>query len=80
MARSGGNFEEPGNEGSLRLHVATADVVNLPFPDHRHHLVTRQRPFRGFQAAKAKLRPDQAFDPSVILLDDVVQLFALPQL
>jgi hypothetical protein len=76
----GSHLEEPGNQGNLRLHVATAHVVNLPLPDHRHHLVTRQRPFRGFQAAEAKPRPDQPFDRPVILLHDVVQVFALPQL
>ena len=29
-AISGRDLEEAGNESSLRLHVATANVVNLP--------------------------------------------------
>ena len=31
------------------------------------------------QATKAEPRPDQPFDPPVILFNDVVEVFALPQ-
>ena len=43
-AISGRDLEEAGNESSLRLHVTTANVVNLPLPDHCHRLVASQRP------------------------------------
>ena len=65
---SGGSLEEPGDEGRLRLHVATTDFVNLPFPDHRHRLVASQCPSSGFQVAEPKPRPDQPFDAAVVLL------------
>jgi hypothetical protein len=40
----------------------------LPLPDHRHRLKTKQCPLGGLQSAKADPRPDQSFDPPVILL------------
>jgi hypothetical protein len=41
---SGSDPEELANEGGLCRHVAATNVVNLPFPHHRHHLVAGQRP------------------------------------
>jgi hypothetical protein len=68
-----GDFvEEARNEDTLRPHVVTDDVVNLPLPDHRHPLVASQRPPGCSHAAEAKPRPDQSFDPPVLLLDDIV--------
>jgi len=32
-----------------------------------------------WQTAEAEPGPNQAFDPAVILLDDVVEILALPQ-
>jgi len=75
----GGDLEELGNEDCLRLHVPPADVVSLPFSDHRQRLVASQCSLGGSQAAEAQPGPDQPFDPPVILLNDVVQVFALPQ-
>jgi hypothetical protein len=51
---SGGNFEQCGDEFRLRLDVTTADVPNLPLPDHCHRLVACQRSSRRPEAAKAK--------------------------
>jgi len=76
---SGGNLEELGHEDCLRPHVPPADVVSRPCSDHRHRLVASQCSLGGSQAAEAQPGPDQPFDPPVILLDDVVQVFALPQ-
>lgn len=64
---SGSDLEEVCNEGRLGLHVSTANVVNLPFPDHRHHLIASQSlPCRS-QAAEPEPGSDQAFDPTVTL-------------
>ena len=76
---SGGHLEEAGNEDGLSLHVAPANVMNLSPPDHRHRFVAGQCWPGGGQAAKTQPRPDQAFDPPMILLDDVIQIFALAQ-
>jgi len=68
-----------GDEGSLRLHVVTADVLNMPLPDHRQCLVACQRSSGGSQAGEAEPQPHQPLDPPMILLNDVVQRLALPQ-
>ena len=41
---SGSDPEERANEGGLCWHIAAANVVNLPLPNHRNHLVVGQRP------------------------------------
>ncbi len=76
---SGGNSEQAGNEGGLRLHVAGANVMNLALSDHRHHFVASKCPSSSWQAPEAEPRSHQPFDPAMILLDDVVQVFALAQ-
>jgi hypothetical protein len=50
----------------------TAYGPNLPLSNHRHRLVTSQCPLGSSQAAEAEPRPDQPFDPPVILLNDPV--------
>ena len=64
--RPGSNFEEPGDEVRLRLHVATADVVNPLLPDQCRRLVAGQPPFGGFQATKPRPRRHEPFDLSSI--------------
>jgi len=61
--RSGGDLEqlELGDEDGLGLHVASADVPNLPLPDHRHRLVTRQHSLRRPEAAEATPGLDTRF-------------------
>jgi hypothetical protein len=38
------NLKEVCDERGLPLHVTTADVVNLPLPDHRHCFVAQASP------------------------------------
>jgi hypothetical protein len=59
-------------------NVAPLNVSNLTFPDHRHRLKTCQRSPRRSETAEAKPRPDQALDAPMILLDNIIQIFALP--
>ena len=75
--RSGGDPEQVGDEAGLGSHVASADVPNLPLPDHRHRLVASQRSSRRPEAAEAEARPDQAFHAPVVLLHDVVEELGL---
>jgi hypothetical protein len=74
-----GELKEVCDERGLRLHVATIDVVNLPLPDHRHCFVAGQRSSGGWQTSKAEPRPHQSLYSSMILLDNVVEVFALSQ-
>jgi hypothetical protein len=70
--------EEFRDEGGLMANVAPLNVSNLTFPDHRHRLKTCQRSPRRSETAEAKPRPDQALDAPMILLDNIIQIFALP--
>src|SRR3954462_9967164 len=76
---SGSNLEQLGDELCLGPDVAATYVPSLPFPDHRHRLVARQRSSRCPEAAKAEARIDQSFHFAVILLHDIVQVFHLSQ-
>jgi hypothetical protein len=57
----------------------TVNLSNLSLPDHRHRFETRQSSPRGVETAEAEPRPDKALDAPVVLLDDGVEVFALPQ-
>ena len=70
---SGGELEQFSDEGCLSLHVAAADLPNLPLPHHRHRLVASQGSSGGSEAGEAEPRPGQAFDPPMVLFRDVVQ-------
>ena len=59
------------------LHVSAADLPNLPLSDHRHCLEARQCSSRRPEAAIAEPRTGQVFDTSVVLLQNVVQVFHL---
>ena len=77
VTTSGGGSKQVRDESRLGLHVATADVVDLPLSDHRHSFVAGQRSSGGRQTSEAEPRPHQPLSLSMILLDDVVEVFAL---
>jgi hypothetical protein len=51
-----------------------ADPPRLPFPEHVHRLIARDRPPRCPELAKVLLGLDASFDRAMILLQDVVQI------
>ena len=63
---SNGWPEKSGYKSDLGEPVVTADVVNLAFPDHRHHLVARQCSSGRSQTAEAQPWSHQPFDASVV--------------
>jgi hypothetical protein len=77
--RSCGPVEQVGDKGGLAADIMTVNLSNLSLPHHRHGLETRQRLPRRTETAEAEPRPDRALDTPVVLLDDVVEVFALPQ-
>ena len=77
---SGGNLEQFRDECRLSSDITATNPSNLRFPDHRHHLVTRQRSSDRPETTKAQPQTDQAFDPPVVLFNDVVQVLHLPRL
>src|SRR5688572_4370345 len=78
--RSGGRSEESCNEVALRAHVIPCCTDNLSLADHRHRLKACDRLVGCHEAHEAQPRTDQPFDMPVILLDDVVEKFHLPEL
>ena len=67
-----GDIEQAGDEAGLASDVASADVPNLPFPDHRHRFETSQCSSSRPEAAEAKPGSDQSLDAPVILFKNVV--------
>jgi hypothetical protein len=71
--------EQVGDDDGLAPDIMTVNLSNLSLPHHRHALETRQRLPLGMETAEAEPRPDKALDAPVVLLDDGVEVFALPQ-
>ena len=78
-ARSCGGVEQVGDDDGLAPDIMTVNLSNLSLPHHRHRFETRQSSPRGMETAEAEPRPGKALDTPVVLLDDVVEVFALPQ-
>jgi hypothetical protein len=74
---SGGNLEEIGYKSNLSANVAYPDPFNLSLPDHVHDLITADGPPRRVETEEAESRIDSTFYESVILLDDIIEIFAL---
>ena len=73
-----GAIENAGDEDRLCSDITSVDVSNLTLPDHRVGLEARQCSRGRSERAEAKPRLNQAFDAPVSLLNDVVEIFALP--
>ena len=73
---SGSNIEEIGHESNLSANVAFPDSFNLPLPDHVRDFITADGPPRRVEVEAAESGIDSAFDKSVILLDDIIEVFA----
>ncbi len=59
---------------NLTPNIVPAYPPNLPLPDHVHGFVALNRSPRRLEFSKALLGIDAAFDRSVILLQDIVQV------
>jgi Putative DNA-binding domain len=77
--RSCGAVEQVGDDDGLAPDIMTVNLSKLSLPHHRHRFETRQSSPRGMETAEAEPRPDKALDTPVVLLDDVVEVLALPQ-
>src|SRR6202166_2371079 len=74
-----GGIEKSGNEDRLSSDIASADLSNLPLPDHRHRFEPCQCSSGGSEPAEAEPRSDQTLDAPMILLDNIIQILALPE-
>src|SRR5258708_40264990 len=66
--------KKSGNEDRLSSDIASADLSNLPLPDHRHRFETCQCSSGGSEPAEAEPRSDQTLDAPMILLDNIIQI------
>jgi hypothetical protein len=75
----GGYSKQAGDEGDLILAVSLPHPSDLSLPDHVHDLVSLQRSPCRFHGKEAHPWLGQSFDKAVILLDQVIQVFDLPE-
>ena len=64
----------------LSAHIIRWCADNLSLADHCHSLIAGNRPRGGREALEAQPWPDEPLDAPVILLDDIIQKFHLPEL
>src|SRR5258708_20232537 len=74
-----GGIEKSGNEDRLSSDIASADLSNLPLPDHRHRFETCQCSSGGSEPAEVEPRSDQTLYDPMILLDNIIMLHSLPE-
>ena len=72
-----GNQEEVRYESDLTLDGAFAYSLNLPFSDDVHCLEPADGPPRRLETEEAESGIDSTFDESVVLLEDIIEVFAL---
>jgi hypothetical protein len=70
---SGGEAEDPVDEGALGRDVVRGHHTHLSLGQHRHDFHAGQGPPRRPEALETEHRPCPALDPAVVLLDQVVQ-------
>ncbi len=76
----GRHSKEAGDEGDLPGDVSFAHPSDLTLPEHVHARVPLQRSLCCFHGKEAHPRFDPSFDEGVVLLDQGIQVFDLPQL
>src|SRR5215472_8740634 len=70
----GRQLEQPVDELILSVNIVAADPPRLPLPYHVYGLISGKRWPRGVERAKALLGLHAAFDRTMVLLEDVVQV------
>ena len=75
----GRHSKQAGDEGDLPADVSFAYPSHLSLANHVHHLVSLERSPCCLEGKEAHPWLDQPFDEPMILLDQVVQVFDLPQ-
>jgi hypothetical protein len=74
IARSGGQPEQISDEPNLRSNIIATHPSNLAFPNHVHRLIALKRSPGCMEFLEALLGVDPAFDRTMILLQDAIQV------
>lgn len=75
----GDHFKPARDERDVRFDAALLYAAHLSFPDHMHGLVSPKGAPGTLKRKASQPWLDGSFDKTVILLDEVVQIFNLPQ-
>jgi hypothetical protein len=75
----GCHFKDAGDEGDLPQEVPFSHATYVPFPHHVHDLIALQGSPRALKGKEGQPWFDQPFDEPMILFDQVVSVFDLPQ-
>jgi hypothetical protein len=67
------------DEGNLTDDVPLFYTMHLPFPNHIHDLISLQSSPRRLERKETQPGFDASLDEAMILFDDVVEIFDLPQ-
>ena len=54
--------------------------MSHPFPDHIHRLIAIDCPMRRLETGKPESGIDSSLYESVVLFEDIIEVFALPEL
>ena len=75
----GCHSKEAGDEGDLPENVSIAYPADLSLANHMHHLIPLERSPCRLKGKEAHPWLDESFDEAMVLLDQVLQVFDLPQ-
>ena len=75
----GSHSRQTSDEGDLISDVSFAHPSDLSLANHVHDFVSLQRSPCRLKGKEAHPRLDEPFDEAMILLDQVLQVFDLPQ-
>ena len=70
--------KQAGDECHLLQAVSFFDAIDLTFPEHIHGFVSLQGVPCALERKETHPELDQSFDEAMVLLDQVVEVLALP--
>ena len=76
----GSNPEQACHESDLPPNIRSFHSLNLSFPDHIHCLIALDCPTRRVETGKPEPGIDSSFNEPMVLLDDIIEIFALSEL
>jgi len=79
LFRLSGHSKQPGNELGLASVRSFVHPLYLPLPNHVHGLVPLQRAPGRCKRKEPESWLDETLEKAVVLFDDVVEIFHLPQ-
>ena len=76
----GSDIEEALHESHLFANVAFPDSFHLSLFDHVHGFIAADCPMRRGETGKPESGIDSSLYKSVVLFEDIIEVFALPEL